>query len=115
MAKADIAALLALGAAFFIAIGDVIHQRSAHEVTDEESATSSCSPGCCATAVVARQPGRGGRVRAAGGGARPRFRAAVQALLVTSLLFALPINARLAIGRVTRWEWLWRRCSPRRW
>ena len=35
MARADIAALLALGAAFFIAIGDVIHQRSAHEVTDE--------------------------------------------------------------------------------
>ena len=35
MAKADIAALLALGAAFFIAIGDVMHQRSAHEVTDE--------------------------------------------------------------------------------
>ena len=35
MAKADIAALLALGAALFIAIGDVMHQRSAHEVTDE--------------------------------------------------------------------------------
>ena len=35
MAKADIAVLLALGAAFFIAIGDVIHQRSALEVTDE--------------------------------------------------------------------------------
>jgi hypothetical protein len=35
MANADIAALLALGAAFFIAIGDVIHQHSAHEVTDE--------------------------------------------------------------------------------
>ena len=36
MDKADIAALLALGAALFIAIGDVIHQRSAHEVTDEQ-------------------------------------------------------------------------------
>src|SRR5260370_35445912 len=35
MAKADIAALLALGAALFIAVGDVIHQRSAHDVTDE--------------------------------------------------------------------------------
>ena len=50
MAKADIAALLALGAAFFIAIGDVMHQRSAHEVTDEPSAISRCSPGCCGTA-----------------------------------------------------------------
>ena len=35
MAKADIAVLLALGAAFFIAVGDVIHHRTAHEVTDE--------------------------------------------------------------------------------
>lgn len=31
----------------------------------------------------------------------------VQALLVTSLLFALPISARLSGRRVTRWEWLW--------
>jgi hypothetical protein len=35
MAKTDIAVLLALGAASFIAIGDVIHQLTAHEVTDE--------------------------------------------------------------------------------
>ena len=35
MAKADIAALLAPGAALFMAVGDVIHQRSAHDVTDE--------------------------------------------------------------------------------
>ena len=31
----------------------------------------------------------------------------VQALLVTSLLFALPINARLTHRRVSRWEWTW--------
>ena len=31
----------------------------------------------------------------------------VQALLVTSLLFALPISARLAHRRVTRWQGLW--------
>jgi hypothetical protein len=35
MAKADIAALLAMTAALFIAVGDVIHQRSARDVTDE--------------------------------------------------------------------------------
>jgi len=35
VANAVIAALLALGAALFIAVGDVIHQRSAHEVTDQ--------------------------------------------------------------------------------
>ena len=31
----------------------------------------------------------------------------VQALLVTSLLFALPINARLSRRRVTPFEWMW--------
>ncbi len=36
MDKADIAVVLALGAALFIAIGDVMHQRQAHEVTDEQ-------------------------------------------------------------------------------
>ncbi len=51
MAKADIAALLALGAAFFIAIGDVIHQRSAHEVTDEPVGhIGAVHCACCATA-----------------------------------------------------------------
>ena len=35
MAKTDIAILLALGAALFTAIGDVLQNRSAHEVTDE--------------------------------------------------------------------------------
>lgn len=31
----------------------------------------------------------------------------VQALLVTSLLFALPISARASHRRVSRWEWTW--------
>ena len=35
MVKADIAAVLALCAALFIAIGDVVQQRSAREVTDK--------------------------------------------------------------------------------
>ena len=47
--KTDIAALLALGAAFFIAIGDVV-QRSAHDVTDQNrSDTWNCSPDCSGT------------------------------------------------------------------
>ena len=37
----------------------------------------------------------------------------VQALLVTSLLFALPINARIAHRRVTRWEWTWAAAAGR--
>ena len=77
MAKADIAALLALGAAFFIAIGDVIHQRSAHEVTDEPvSHVEPVQQAAARRAVVAGQPGRGRRIRAAGRGARPRLGAA---------------------------------------
>jgi drug/metabolite transporter (DMT)-like permease len=108
MAKADIAALLALCAAFFIAIGDVIHQRSAHDVTDEP-----VSPMALFTRLLRdRQWWLGSLVAAAGFA----FQAAalglgsvllVQALLVTSLLFALPINARLTRRRVTRWDWTW--------
>jgi drug/metabolite transporter (DMT)-like permease len=108
MAKADIAALLALCAAFFIAIGDVIHQRSAHDVTDEP-----VSHIALFTRLLRdRQWWLGSLVAAAGFA----FQAAalglgsvllVQALLVTSLLFALPINARLTHRRVTRWDWTW--------
>jgi len=108
MAKADIAALLALAAAFFIAIGDVIHQRSAHEVTDEPVSHL----GLFTRLLKDRQWWLGSLVSAAGFA----FQAAalgfgsvllVQALLVTSLLFALPINARMTHRRVTRWEWMW--------
>jgi hypothetical protein len=35
VANAVIAALLAMGAARFIAVGDVLHQRSSHDVTDQ--------------------------------------------------------------------------------
>jgi hypothetical protein len=35
VSKADIAAVLALVAALFLAIGDIIQQRLAHDVTDE--------------------------------------------------------------------------------
>ncbi|HPX35292.1 MAG TPA: DMT family transporter [Mycobacterium sp.] len=108
MAKTDIAVLLALAAAFFIAIGDVIHQRSAHDVTTEPvghlelflrllrdrqwwvgSLVSALGFGCQAAAL-----GLGSVLL-------------VQALLVTSLLFALPIHARTTGHPVTRPQWLW--------
>jgi drug/metabolite transporter (DMT)-like permease len=108
MDKADIAALLALGAAFFIAIGDVIHQRSAHDVTDEPVSH---------TELFMRllrdgQWWLGSGVAAAGFALQAAALGLgsvllVQAMLVTSLLFALPINARLSHRRVTRWEWTW--------
>ena len=108
MDKADIAALLALGAAFFIAIGDVIHQRSAHEVTDEPVSHVDLfmrllRDGQWWLGSVVAAVGFALQAAALGLGSV----LLVQALLVTSLLFALPINARLSHRRVTRWEWTW--------
>jgi drug/metabolite transporter (DMT)-like permease len=108
MAKADIAAFLALGAALFIAVGDVLHQRSAHDVTDEpvghlELFTRLLRDGqwwlgsLMAAVVFALQ------AAALGLGSV----LLVQALLVSALLFALPLSARLAHRTVTRREWLW--------
>ncbi len=108
MDKADIAALLAVGAAFFIAIGDVIHQRSAQEVTDEPVSHVDLF----LRLLRDRQWWLGSIVAAVGFGLQAAALGfgsvlLVQALLVTSLLFALPINARLSHRRVTRWEWTW--------
>jgi len=108
MAKADIAALFALGAAFFIAIGDVMHQRSAHEITDEPVSHLELFSRLLRDrrwwlgSLVA---GVGFALQAAALGLGSVL--LVQALLVTSLLVALPINARISRRRVTRWEWLW--------
>jgi drug/metabolite transporter (DMT)-like permease len=108
MDKADIAALLALGAAFFIAIGDVIHQRTAHEVTDESVSHIELF----LRLLRDRQWWLGSIVAAVGFALQAAALGLgsvllVQALLVTSLLFALPISARLSHRRVTRWEWTW--------
>lgn len=108
MAKADIAALLALCAAVFIAIGDVVHQRSAQDVSDPTISHT----GLFLELLRDRGWWLGSGVAAIGFA----FQAAalslgsvllVQALLVTSLLFALPMSARAAHRRVTRWEWTW--------
>lgn len=108
MAKADIAALLALAAAFFIAVGDVIHQRSAHEVTDEPVGHLTLF----LSLLRDRQWWLGSGVAAAGFALQAAALGLgsvllVQAVLVTSLLFALPISARQSHRRVTRWEWMW--------
>jgi hypothetical protein len=49
IAKVDIAALLALIAALISGVGDVVRQRSAQEITDEQVGMSSCSECRCAT------------------------------------------------------------------
>ncbi|WP_197381106.1 DMT family transporter [Mycolicibacterium mengxianglii] len=108
MGKADLAALFALGAALFIAIGDVIHQRTAHDVTDDD-----LSAGRLFLRLLKdRVWWLGSLVAALGFGLQAAALGLgsvllVQALLVTSLLFALPISARVAHRRVTRWEWTW--------
>jgi drug/metabolite transporter (DMT)-like permease len=108
VANEDIAALLALGAALFIAIGDVLHQRSAHEVTTEK-----VGPVQLFTRLLRdRDWWLGSLVAAVGFGLQAAALGLgsvllVQALLVTALLFALPISARMAHRGVTRWEWIW--------
>ncbi|UNB50209.1 DMT family transporter [Mycolicibacterium sp. YH-1] len=108
MDKTDIAALLALGAALFIAVGDVIHQRSAHEVTDEPVSHL----GLFTRLLRDRQWWLGSGVSAVGFGLQAAALGLgsvllVQAILVTSLLFALPINARITGQRVSRFQWTW--------
>jgi hypothetical protein len=108
VSKADFAVLIALCAALASAIGDVIRQRSAHEITDKP----------VGHLELFRLSLRDTRWWLGGGGAVANYglQAAalalgsvmlVTALQVTSLLFALPIYARLAQHRVTRWEWMW--------
>ncbi len=108
MANADIAAFLALAAAFFIAVGDVIHQRSALDVTDEPVGHFELF----ARLLRDRQWWLGTGVAAAGFALQAAALGLgsvllVQAVLVTSLLFALPISARVAHHRVPRWQWMW--------
>lgn len=108
MADADIASLLALGAALFIAIGDVLHQRSAHEVTDEPVGNI----GLFAKLLRDRRWWLGSLVSAGGFALQAAALGLgsvllVQALLVSSLLFALLVSARLSRRAVTRWEWVW--------
>ncbi|MCV7278588.1 DMT family transporter [Mycolicibacterium flavescens] len=108
MARADLAVLCALGAALFIAIGDVIHQRQAHEVTDEPVGHLQLFT----RLLRDRQWWLGSAVAAVGFALQAAALGLgsvllVQALLVTSLLFALPINARLTRRPMTGWQWTW--------
>jgi drug/metabolite transporter (DMT)-like permease len=100
--------LIALCAALASAIGDVVRQRSAQEVTDKQ----------VGHLELFRLSLRDTRWWLGGVGAIANYslQAAalawgsvilVTALQVTSLLFALPIYARLAHHKVTRSEWMW--------
>jgi drug/metabolite transporter (DMT)-like permease len=108
MDRADVAAVLALGAAVFIAVGNVIHQHSAQQVTGETVGHLRLF----ARLLRDRRWWTGSLIAGVGFGLQAAALGLgsvllVQALLVTSLLFALPINARLSRRRVTRFEWMW--------
>lgn len=107
-AATDIAIILALCAALASAVGDVIRQRSAQEITDRQ----------VGHLELFRMSWGDPRWWLGGAGAVTNYalQAAaltlgsvmlVTALQVTALLFALPIYARLSHHRVTRWEWMW--------
>lgn len=103
-----IASLLALCAALASAIGDVIRQRSAQEVTDKEVGHLELFR------MSLRDPRWwGGGMAAVGNYALQAAALAVGSVMlvtglqVTALLFALPIYARLTGHSVTRWEWTW--------
>jgi drug/metabolite transporter (DMT)-like permease len=108
MSKDDFAAVLALCAALASAMGDVIRQRSAHEITDKQV-------GHLKLFWLSVRDSRWW-LGAVGAVANYSLQAAalalgsvmlVTALQVTSLLFAFPIYARLAHHRITRREWMW--------
>ncbi|OBK09922.1 DMT family transporter [Mycobacterium asiaticum] len=108
MSMVGIAGIIALFAALASATGDVIRQRSAHEITDENVGHLKLFGmslrdsrwwlgGMCAILNYSLQ-------------AVALVWASVMlvtALQVTALLFALPIYARLAHHKTTRSEWLW--------
>ncbi|BBX62210.1 hypothetical protein MSAS_13840 [Mycobacterium saskatchewanense] len=108
MSKAEIAAILALCAALASAVGNVVRQRSAQEVTDKPvghlalfgmllrdkrwwmGGLGDISSYCLLAAALDK-----GSVLL------------VMSLQVTALLFALPIYARFTRHAVTRQEWMW--------
>jgi drug/metabolite transporter (DMT)-like permease len=104
----DIAALLALGAALMIGIGDVLQQRSAQQVTDQPVGTLALF----GRLLRDRRWWAGSLVAGAGFGLQAAALGLgsvvlVQALLVTSLLFALVISARVNHRRITRLQGIW--------
>jgi drug/metabolite transporter (DMT)-like permease len=108
MTKVEVAALIALCAALASAIGDVIRQRSAQEITDKQ----------VGHLELFRMSLRDKRWWLGGLAAITNYSlqagalawgsvVLVTSLQVTALLFALPLYAHLSKHRVTRWEWIW--------
>jgi drug/metabolite transporter (DMT)-like permease len=100
--------LLALLAAVFLAIGIVVRQRATLDVPPEHGVSG------VMLMTLLRRPlwwaGTGAAVAGYLFQALALMKGSlllVQPILVSALLFALPLSARLANRRVTRGEWLW--------
>jgi drug/metabolite transporter (DMT)-like permease len=108
MFQAHIAALLALSSALCVAIGDVLQQRSTYRITDRSAGHMQLL-----AKVFKDQRWRWGfvvLVASIGLQATALDQGSVllvQPLHMLSLLFALPINARLSHRTVTGREWIW--------
>lgn len=108
MAHANVAALLALSSALCVASGDVLQQRAAHCIADRSVGPVELFAGLlrnrrwwwgalllvASIALQAAALGQGSVLM-------------VQALLMSSVLFALPINAWFSHRRVAGGEWVW--------
>lgn len=108
MSTTDIAALLAIAAALMIGVGDVLEQRSAQQITDKPVGTFALFR----RLLRDRRWWTGSLVAAAGFGLQAAALGLgsvvlVQALSVTSLLFALVISATVNHRRITRWQGIW--------
>jgi drug/metabolite transporter (DMT)-like permease len=108
LSTTGIAVLLAEAAALMIGIGDVLEQRSAQQVTDKPVGTFALFR----RLLRDRRWWTGSLVAAAGFGLQAAALGLgsvvlVQALSVTSLLFALLISARVNHRRITRWQGIW--------
>jgi drug/metabolite transporter (DMT)-like permease len=100
--------LFALCAAVFMAIGIVVRQRATLDVPSELGVSA------VMVSTLLRRPlwwaGTAAAVAGYGFQALALIKGSlilVQPLLVSALLFALPLSARMAGRRVTRSEWLW--------
>jgi drug/metabolite transporter (DMT)-like permease len=98
----------ALCSAVCMAIGIVVRQRATMDVPSDQSVSTQM------IVTLLRRPiwwaGTGAAVAGYGFQALALVKGSlilVQPLLVSALLFALPLSARLAGRRVTRREWLW--------
>jgi drug/metabolite transporter (DMT)-like permease len=103
-----LAVLFALLAALFLAIGIVVRQRATMDVPEEQGVSA-----LMVLTLIRRPLWWAGTGAAVAGFAFQAIALGygslllVQPILVSALLFALPLSARLANRRVTRAEWLW--------